>query len=241
MHGKLILLPNLLDENASPEHFFPQDLKTIIQSIQGLIVESEKSARKYLRRFLSHDEMNTKTLLLLNEHTTPKQLDELLDPLKRGEVWGVLSDAGLTCLADPGADLIWKARQIGIQIETITGPSSIIFALQLSGLISQRFAFHGYLPKEQDQLEKNIRDLENRSHLEKATQIFIEAPYRSQKLLQFLISILHPSTRLCVAASLTTSNERVLSQTVEKWKKTSFDLLKEPAVFLFCSNYTEIT
>ena len=228
MTGKLILLPNLLDENAPIEPFLPPGVATAVRSIQGLIGESEKAARRYLRKFLSHEEMAKIPLRLLNEHT--QEVSELLEPLLRGEVWGLISDAGLPCLADPGTDLVALANSKGIAVETFAGPSSIIFALQLSGFSGQKFAFHGYLPKEIPQIEQTIRDLEKRSKTE--TQIFIEAPYRSAKLLNLLLATLQPTTRLCVAASLTTGSERVVSQTIAQWRKTPFTLEKEPTVFL---------
>jgi len=226
--GKLILLPNLLDENAPIDPFLPPGVKTAIQSIKGLIAESEKTARRYLRKFLSHDEMAAMPLRLLNEHT--KELNELIEPLIKGETWGLISDAGLPCLADPGTDLVALCHEKRIEVETYAGPSSIIFALQLSGLSGQKFAFHGYLPKDSPQLEQAIHDLEKRARAE--TQIFIEAPYRSAKMLTLLLSILHPDTRLCVAASLTTPQQRVVSQSVAKWKQGEFVLGKEPVVFV---------
>jgi len=219
----LILLPNLLEETLSPERFLPATLGATIKLIQGLIAESEKAGRRYLRKFLSHDEMAALPIRLLNEHT--KDLTQLLEPL-HDQTWGLISDAGLPCLADPGADLVWQARQQGIAIETHAGPSSIIFALQLSGFPAQRFAFHGYLSRD----NPDIKGLEKRSKAENATQVFIEAPYRSAKLLEALLTTLAPTTRLCAAASLTTPHERVISQTVAKWPKV--ELGKEPVVFL---------
>jgi 16S rRNA (cytidine1402-2'-O)-methyltransferase len=232
MTGKLILLPNLLDESLSPEAYLPASLGSTIKTIQGLIAESEKSARRYLRKFLSHDEMAAMPLRLLNEHTPESELAELLAPIEQGECWGLISDAGLPCMADPGADLVWKARSHRIQVETHAGPSSIVYALQLSGFPSQRFTFHGYLPREIPELEQAIRNLEKQSKASAASQLFIEAPYRSAKILDSLLNILAPSTRLCVAASLTTPEERVVSQTVAKWKNNKIQLGKEPAVFV---------
>ncbi|HEX2583429.1 MAG TPA: SAM-dependent methyltransferase [Chlamydiales bacterium] len=226
--GKLILLPNLLDENGPWEQFLPAGVNRAVHSIQGLIVESEKSGRRYLRKFLSHEEMAAMPLRLLNEHT--KELAALIEPMVKGETWGLISDAGLSCLADPGTDLVALAHSKGIAVDTYAGPSSIIFALQLSGFSGQKFTFHGYLPRESPQIEQAIRDLEKRAKAE--TQIFIEAPYRSAKLLNLLLTVLQPNTRLCVAASLTTPQQRVLSQTVAKWKQTQFSLEKEPVVFL---------
>lgn len=226
MSGKLYLLPNLLDESLPIEPFFPVSVNEAVRSIQGLIAESEKMARRYLRRFLSHDDMAKMPLSVLNEHT--KELHELLKPIERGEVWGLISDAGLPCIADPGADLVWLAHQKQIQVATFVGPSSIVMALQLSGFGAQQFSFHGYLPRESLELEAKVRELEKRG----GTHIWIEAPYRSAKMLDLLKRVLQPNTRLCVAVNLTTANQRLLSQSVLRWRETPFFLEKEPAVFL---------
>lgn len=230
--GKLILLPNLLEESLLPESFLPASLGKTIQSLQGLIAESEKSARRYLRKFISHDEMAAMPLRLLNEHTKEAELADLLSPIQIGETWGLISDAGLPCLADPGADLVWQARAKGILVETHAGPSSIIFALQLSGFPSQRFTFHGYLPREIPDLEEALRALEKNSKMQQSSHLFIEAPYRSAKLFDLLLTTLAPTTRLCVAASLTTPQERVISQSIAKWKTQKIQLTKEPVVFV---------
>jgi 16S rRNA (cytidine1402-2'-O)-methyltransferase len=234
MTGKLLLLPNVLDESLPHEFFLPSSVKTAVASLQGLIAESEKAGRRYLRRFLSHEEMARLPLRTLNEHTPEAELDSLILPLEKGEVWGLVSDAGLPCIADPGAPLVLKANRKKILVETFTGPCSLIFALQLSGFFGQKFSFHGYLPREIPELEQKIGELEKRSRFE--TQIWIEAPYRSAKMLEILKRILHPSTRLCVAVNLTMQNQRVVSQTVEKWTSDLFSLQKEPAVFLLDSH-----
>ncbi len=230
MPGKLLLLPNVLDETLAPEPFLPASVGAAVASIQGLIAESEKSARRYLRKFLSHDAMAKMPLKTLNEHTPAQELSELLKPILNGEIWGLISDAGLPCVADPGSDLVWLAHDKKIPVETFVGPSSIMMALQLSGFCGQRFCFHGYLPREIPELEQKIKELEKRSKNE--TQIWIEAPYRTAKILDVLKKILQPNTRLCIAVNLTTQTERVVSQTMAKWKNFSLSLEKEPAVFL---------
>ena len=230
--GKLILLPNLLDESLDAFHFLPAGVGPVVGTLQGLIAESEKAGRRYLRRFLTHDQMAALPLQTLNEHSSPEQLQVLLAPLMRGETWGLISDAGLPCLADPGSDLVAAARKQSVVVQAIAGPSSIVMALQLSGFTGQRFAFHGYLPREADLLEKQVVELEKRSRAEISSQIWIEAPYRSLKMLEFLKTKLQPSTRLCVAVQLTTAQERSASLPISEWKKTSFPLEKEPAVFL---------
>lgn len=229
MPGKLYLLPNLLEEDLPIEPFFPITLKQAVESLDGIIAESEKMARRYLRKFVSHEAMAKCPIALLNEHV--KEVKELLEPIERGETWGLISDAGLPCIADPGADLVWLAQQKKIDVQTFVGPSSIIMALQLSGLSAQNFSFHGYLPREGDLLEKKVRELEKTP----GTHLWIEAPYRSAKMLDLLKRVLQPKTKLAVAASLTTDRQKVLTQTVDKWKGFSLTLGKEPAVFLISS------
>lgn len=226
MSGKLLLLPNLLDESLPTEPFLPISVNQAVSRLQGLIAESEKMARRYLRRFLSHDDMAKMPLAVLNEHT--QDLSPLIQPILNGETWGLISDAGLPCIADPGADLVWLAHQKNIFVETFVGPSSLIMALQLSGLNGQQFSFHGYLPREVPELEHTLRDLEKRP----GTHLWIEAPYRSAKMLDLLKRVLQPSTKLCVAVNLTLPTQRLLSQPVAKWKTAPFSLEKEPAVFL---------
>lgn len=230
MPGKLYLLPNLLDETLPIEPFLPLSVTQAVRSIQGLIAESEKMARRYLRKFLSHDEMAKIPLQILNEHT--QELSQLIAPVERGEIWGLISDAGLPCLADPGSDLVWLAHQKHLPVETFVGPSSIVMALQLSGFSGQQFSFHGYLPREGSELETKIRELEKRG----GTHIWIEAPYRSAKILEILKKTLHPTTRLCIAVNLTLPTQKLLSQTILKWRSTPFLLEKEPAVFLLDSH-----
>ncbi|HAB98414.1 MAG TPA: 16S rRNA methyltransferase [Parachlamydiales bacterium] len=233
--GRLVLLPNLLDDAADVALHLPAATGQIVASLQGLIAESEKAARRYLRRFLTHDQMTALPLQTLNEHSRPDEVGLLLEPILRGQTWGLISDAGLPCIADPGSDLVSKAQKQGIVVQTLAGPSSILMALQLSGFTGQHFAFHGYLPREAPLLEKKILELEKRSRVDSAAQIGIEAPYRSAKLLETLKASLQPSTRLCIAVQLTSPYERCVSLSVAEWKKFSFPLEKEPAVFLIQS------
>ncbi|MCC6127977.1 MAG: SAM-dependent methyltransferase [Chlamydiae bacterium] len=231
----MILLPNLLHEEADLALSLPAGIGSIVSTLSGLIAEGEKEARRYLRKFLSHDEMKAVPLQLLNEHTSAKEIESLLEPMMCGETWGLISDAGLPCVADPGSDLVALAYKNDIAVQTIAGPSSIMMALQLSGFTGQRFSFHGYLPRELPLLEKEIVELEKRSRSDRATQVWIEAPYRSAKLFDLLKTKLQPSTRLCVAVQLTSNSQRCLSTSLAEWKKRPFHIEKEPAVFLIQS------
>lgn len=225
----LHLLPNLLGNEASLEDF-PKKVFSIVLTLDGLIAESEKAARKYLRFFMNHEEMQKVQIVLLNEHTKAKEvLDEML---KGGSLWGLISDAGLPCLADPGSQLVSMARKKGVSIHALMGPSSIMLALMLSGFSGQRFSFHGYLPRKEEELIRKIKNLEKEAYQSESTQIWIEAPYRSNKMLHFLIKSLKPQTLVCVAKNLTFQDESVMTMPVRLWKEKGFSLKKEPAVFL---------
>jgi 16S rRNA (cytidine1402-2'-O)-methyltransferase len=226
----------LLAEELPHGLFLPKSVDEAVRNINGLIAESEKSARAFLRRFSYPEGKHFSSIPLktLNEHTKPEEIDELLQPLLKNETWGLISDCGLPCLADPGAGLVRRAREKGIQIKAFVGPSSITLALMLSGLPAQCFAFHGYLEREEEPLKLKIRALEKRSQQENETELFIEAPYRNQKLLTRLVETLNEKTLLCVAWDLTLPTEGVITQRVSFWRKNPLpDLAKKPAIFLF--------
>ena len=233
--GILFLLPNLLDDELPHEPYLPVSVGEAVRSLDGLIAESEKGARRYLRRFVSHEQMARLPLKLLNEHTQPSELLEMIEPVIQGQRWGIVSDAGLPCLADPGAPLVWLARQRGLQVIAFPGPSSPILALQLSGLNGQRFAFHGYLPREMPDLQQRLRQLEKISKQEDSTEIWIEAPYRSSKMAQAVMETMSSETLLCIALSLIAPCQRIATQKIADWKKHPFSIEKEPAVFLIHS------
>lgn len=228
----LFLLPNLLDESLPWEPFLPGSVKEAIESLDGLIAESEKEGRRYLRRFVDHEKMARTPIRLLNEHTASSELAALLEPMEKGEKWGLISDAGMPCVADPGAPLVLLAHEKKVRVIAFAGPSSILMALQLSGLSGQRFSFHGYLPREAADLKKTLQQIETKSRQESSSQIWIEAPYRIQKMAQAAIEILQPSTLFCIAEDLTLEGQSVRTQTIAKWRKTSIEPGKRPAVFL---------
>lgn len=204
-------------------------MPSIIQTLDGVIGESEKEVRRYLTRFVPRDVWEKIKIQELNEHTNPKEIEHLL---KSGERWGLISDAGLPCIADPGAPLVALARRKQMEIEAVVGPCSLILALQLSGLEGQRFSFHGYLPRDAAELKAKLIELERVSKKERATQIFIEAPYRSPKLFQTLLETLQPKTLLCVAQNLTAVAQRVNTQSIADWRHSNTVFEKGPAIFL---------
>lgn len=230
----LILLPNLLDDRQNPKEVFSLEVHQLVDSLQGLIAESEKAGRAYLRFFLPKEKANSLPLAIFSEHSKKEEIDALLKTLKN-EKWGLISDAGVPCVADPGGPLVYAAKEMGIQVASPFIPASFLLALMLSGLEGQRFAFHGYLPREDAELKKALLQLERRSREDKATQIWIEAPYRSSKMFTYLLNTLHDETLVCVAKSLQSPDELILTQKIRKWRKAPLVLGKEPAIFLIYS------
>lgn len=231
----LLLLPNFLSEEAALETL-PAILNEKISCIEGIIAENEKEARRYLKHFSFKEGKTFRDIpiRLLNEHTTKEQLKELLTPILEGQTWGVVSDAGLPCIADPGAQLVALAKQKDVKIEAISGPSSVFLALMLSGLSAQRFYFQGYLERDPVKLRAEIQMLEKESKLRKCTQVCIEAPYRSTSLFTTLVETLEESTKLSISCDLTAKNELSETFSIRQWrKKTAPDLQKKPTVFLF--------
>jgi 16S rRNA (cytidine1402-2'-O)-methyltransferase len=228
--GILYLLPNLLHEESDPQEQFVPALNPLVAQLDFLIAESEKEGRRFLRHF----ERKVLPILLLNEHTRPQDLDELIQPLKEGKRGGLISDAGVPCIADPGAHLVARARKEGIPLQAITGPCSLVLALMLSGLPGQRFSFHGYLAKESHIRKKEIKHYEQLSQKEQSTHICIEAPYRNEALFKELIETLDVGTKLCIASSLLSKEQYVATHTVGEWrKKTLPPIVKKPTIFLF--------
>lgn len=230
----LLLFPNLLGEHKHHELFLPSSVDRAVESIDGLIAESESGGRRFLGHFNTKKPALEIPIALLNEHTKDSDLDFLLEPIGKGERWGFVADAGVPCIADPGAKLVCRARELGFVVQAFVGPSSIILALMLSGLSGQQFTFHGYLEKEPEKRKQQIRQLEQGAKKSHYTHIFIETPYRNQYTLNSLLETLSDSVRLCVAWDLTLPTQGVLSQSVGVWKKSPLpNLEKKNAIFLF--------
>ncbi len=236
--GTLYLLPNLLAEETS-RTFLPNILDEIVPSLDGLIAESEKEGRKYLKLFPFPEGKTFRDIpiKLLNEHTLKEDIDPLVDPILDGQNWGLVSDCGLPCLADPGASLVLSAKREGITIELFPGPSAVVSALMLSGLSGQSFAFQGYLPRELDKLKTKVTQLAQKSSMDQQTQLFIEAPYRSEKLFIELLKILPADTLLSIASNLTLPDQITETKSIRAWKEDSLPSIhKKPTVFLFLAS-----
>lgn len=231
----LYLLPNLLSEESLASDWFPQLCFEVVPRLDGLICESEKGARRYLKLFTFPEGKSFRDvpLLVLSEHTKGEELGKMISQIKGG-TWGLISDAGLPLLADPGSVLVALARRAGIRVVALPGPSSVILSLMLSGLPSQAFAFHGYLPREGGELIERLKVLEERSRKEGSTQLCIEAPYRNLKLFEAMVQTLKGETALSVASDLTGPKEFVITQTVKRWKGAPPPpIQKIPTIFLF--------
>lgn len=230
----LLLLPNLLGEHLHHEVFLPKSVAKAVSTIDGLIAESEKEGRRYLSRFETKKPASEIPIALFNEHTSPDDIDFFLEPIVAGERWGLVSDAGLPCIADPGSKLVLRARQRGINVQAYVGPSSILLALMLSGLPGQKFFFHGYLDRDFQKRKSQLMRLAEMSAKEEVTQVFIEAPYRNAHALECLLEALPEHALVSVGWNLTLPTQGMVTQTVQQWKKASLpNLEKKPAIFLF--------
>lgn len=230
----LILLPNLIGEDRELDNWFPPAVAAAVKSIDGLIAESDKAGRAYLNRFRTKKPPLQIPIALFNKQDPDNRdyLDFLLEPVEKGQRWGVLSDQGLPCIADPGSSLVRRAHQKGIAVESHVGPSSIVMALMLSGFKGQRFAFHGYLERER---KRHLGDMEKRAR-KGETQIFMEAPYRNGETLDAILTLLRDETLLAVAWSLGGPEQGVLSMPIRRWRRIERpNLEKKPAVFLLAS------
>ncbi len=231
MAGKLYLIPTPISQE-SIAWALPSEVQQCIAEILHFIVEHPKTARQFLKQIDCKHSLQELSMQTLNEHTSSKDLLALLDPILAGHDVGLLSEAGCPAVADPGAELVRLAHKNNITVVPLVGPSSILLALMASGLNGQRFAFHGYLPIESAAQASRIVELEKLSISLKQTQIFIEAPYRNQKLLEQLVNVCSDSTDLCIASHLTFSSELVATKSVKEWKRSLPDINKIPTIFL---------
>jgi Predicted methyltransferases len=230
--GVLYLVPNMLDPDTLPEAVLPASAIARVKQLRRFVVEGEKAAWKLLSRILDKDEAALVSTERLDEHTKEAELFALLAPLEAGEDLGLVSEAGMPCVADPGAALVALAHDRGIRVVPLVGPSSIILALAASGLDGQRFSFLGYLPAETGERRAALTAIDRGIRQDGATRIFIETPYRNARLLEDCLACLAPDTRLCVAASLCGEAERVRSASVSEWRSERWETAKEPAIFL---------
>lgn len=230
--GKLYLIPvNISD--APLNMVIPDGNLPIVKQLKWLVVENVRTARRFLKRWDKSFDIDSITFFELNAHTDTSKIGEWLEPLRRGESVGVMSEAGCPAVADPGAIVVDKAQWEGFQVVPLVGPSSILMSLMASGFNGQGFAFNGYLPIDKGERLKSIKSLEMESQKLNRTEIFIETPYRNNGMVEFLSENLRPDTMLCVACDISDpDNESIKSMPASKWKKAKYNYDKRPAIFL---------
>ena len=233
MLGRLILFPVPIGAE-DVEASLPAYNLQLLNGCHTFIVEELRTARRFLKHVGYQQSIDETTFYILNEHTEPAEIGHYLDPIDKGEDVGLLSEAGLPCVADPGALVTRMAQSKCVEIVPLVGPSSLMLALMASGLNGQQFAFLGYLPVDRHQRAAAIRSIEQTAIRTGQTQIFIEAPYRNNQMLEALSDTCHPETLICVACDLTLASQTVRALTAAQWRKQrqNINLHKRNTVFL---------
>lgn len=229
--GTIYLIPSTLGDSPVSA-VLPPDLPALLNQTEVYLVENLRSARRFLRKAGFTGRFDELQFFLLNKHTPSAEISSFLAPALAGKDTGIISEAGCPGVADPGAAAVALAHEKKLRVVPLVGPSSILLALMASGFNGQSFAFGGYLPIEPKQRAQSLKKMEKRSQNEHQTQIFMETPFRNNRLLAEILATCHPATRLCIAADITLSNEMIQTRTVGEWKKQKPDLHKRPCIFL---------
>ena len=234
--GKLYLIPTTLGE-MNPEDVLPQTIKRSIDFIDHYIVENEKTARRFIKSVHPEKKQPDLKISVLNKHTETHEYQEFIKPLLNGQNIGLMSEAGCPGVADPGAVIVKLAHEKGIQVVPLVGPSSILLAVMASGMNGQSFAFNGYLPIDKGEKKSALKNFEKLSFDKNQSQLFIETPYRNNKLVEDLLAILQPNTNLCIACDITLPTEYIKTLAIKDWKKQKVDLHNRPCIFIIHKNY----
>lgn len=234
LEAGLYLIPTQLSD-VPLDRVLPAHNINVVRELRYFVVESLRSARRFLKKCDRDIDIDSLTFNELNEHTDLKDtaaIEALLDPIGRGEAVGVISDAGCPAVADPGADLVAIAQRKGYEVFPLVGPSSILMSLMASGFNGQSFAFLGYLPVDAQARQAKLKEMTRRIERERQTQIFIEAPYRNNQLIADLTAHLPAGMRLCVASDITGDGQSIITRTIGQWKQAQYDYHKVPTIFL---------
>jgi len=231
MQPSLYLIPVTLGE-TSIEQVLPPHNKEIILQTKYFIVENIRSARRFLKKVDNSINIDELTFYELNKHTNPSQIDNYLTPIVNGFNIGIISEAGCPAIADPGSDIVSIAQRKGLSVVPLVGPSSILLSLMASGFNGQSFTFQGYLPVDGSERIRKLKQLENSIYKENQTQIFIETPYRNQKLVEDILKHCNPNTKLCIAMNITCDNEYIRTLTIKEWNRQLPDINKQLCIFL---------
>ncbi|TDE29862.1 SAM-dependent methyltransferase [Flavobacterium ranwuense] len=229
--GKLYLIPTTMGD-CDPMDVLPQTVKRSIDFIDYYIVENEKTARKSIKGVNPEKKQSELKLFVLNKHTETKEHLDFIKPLLEGKNMGLMSEAGCPGVADPGAVIVKLAHEKGIQVVPLVGPSSILLAMMASGMNGQSFTFNGYLPIEKGKKKTALKNLEKLSQEKNQSQIFIETPYRNNKMLEDILQAINPATHLCIATDITLPTEYIKTMRASDWKKTKVDLHNRPTIFI---------
>ncbi|HCO66899.1 MAG TPA: SAM-dependent methyltransferase [Dysgonomonas sp.] len=231
MNGSLYLIPVTLGDTPHNK-VIPEENREIVGTIKYFIVENIRTARRFLKKAEPAINIDDLTFFELNKHTDKTQIDTYLKPICDGQNIGLMSEAGVPAIADPGADVVAIAQRNGYKVIPLVGPSSILLSLMASGFNGQSFAFNGYLPIDANERIRKIKQMENRIFHEDQTQIFIETPYRNEKLVNDIIKNCSPSTKLCIAMNITCEDEYIKTMPVKNWQKHLPDMHKKTCIFL---------
>lgn len=243
--GKLYLIPITLGDPSSSEALkqcnpldvLPQTVQRAIELIDTYIVENEKTARKFIKSISPQKVQASLQLSTLNKHTEISEHRKMIEPCLQGVDVGLMSEAGCPGVADPGAAIVKLAHENGIQVVPLVGPSSILLAMMASGMNGQSFAFNGYLPIDKSDKKSAIKNYEKISSDKNQSQLFIETPYRNNKLLEDLLQTLQQNTHLCIAADITLPTEYIKTMRISEWKKVKIDLHNRPTIFIIHKMY----
>lgn len=231
MPGKIYLFPSFLAP-VEPDKVLPRANTELLKNIKHFVVEELRTARRFLKACDRSIEIDSLHFEVLNEHTAPEAVDAMLAPALAGHDIGIISEAGCPAVADPGADLVAVAQRKGIRVVPLVGPSSILMSLMASGFNGQSFAFLGYLPMDGGKRAAKLKQMQRDIAQNRQTQIFIETPYRNNRLIGELCASLPANMLLCVAADITGPAESIITQPLSAWRKADYDYAKKPAIFL---------
>lgn len=231
---KLYLFPVPLSD-VGPEQVLPGSNLQLLLGIRYFVVENLRSARRFLKACHKSIIIDDLEFTELSEHTPPGEVDDMLAPMAHGHSIGVISEAGCPAVADPGADLVAAAQRRGYEVVPLVGPSSILMSLMGSGFNGQRFTFNGYLPIDARARAGKLKDMQQAIRRDRCTQIFIETPYRNNKLIEELCRVLPPDMLLCVASDITGPRQRINTRRIDQWRRIKPDYDKIPAIFLLNS------
>lgn len=225
------LLPVTMSD-GDPRHVLPAINIEIFRKIKFFVVENLRTARRFLKKIDKAIDIDSLTMVELSEHTDEKDIPSMLSPIEEGHAVGVMSEAGCPAVADPGARLVDYAQRRGIKVVPLVGPSSILLSLMGSGFNGQSFTFNGYLPIDDKARDNTLRAMASTVTRQGTTQIFIETPYRNNRLMSRMLAVLPGQLKLCVASDITGERQSIVTRRIDEWKNVTFDYDKIPTIFL---------